>query len=215
MTASRVAAMKGGAPENIPYTIAANAARYPVFSVAGARQICSGARYSAGLRSSDARARACRGPGHLHVHELDPAVGEDHHVSGAEPAADGPTLCKASTASPRPTAQRLPCPVCRGPARAHDVAQQAALDELHDSEGLTGLGLLELQDSDEPRVAPDAAAIDRPMFWTARTTPGEAASSRGRNRIATRCVVASSSAAYTVPSPPDPSSRRSGTDREG
>ena len=91
--------------------------------------------------------------GQLHVHELDPAIGEDHHVAGAESAVD-----EADVVERLDRAAETDCPASRppdveGPAPGHGVAQKAALEELHDRVGLTGLGLPELQDSDEPRVA--------------------------------------------------------------
>ena len=53
-------------------------------------------------------------------------------------------------------------------ARAHEVAQATAFEELHDREGLTRLGLPELEDADEPRVARRDGG-DRPAHASDRT----------------------------------------------
>ncbi len=143
----------------------------------------------------------------LDVHQLHVAVREDHHVAGTEAAVDEPHVVDRLDGG-----AEVERPASRGGeverlALGHDVAQAPALDELHDGEGLAGLGFPEFQNADQSRVG-RRPGRDRPARpWTALTTFGFAASSRGRNRIATRWAVVSSSARQTVPKAPDPSSR--------
>jgi hypothetical protein len=87
-----------------------------------------------------------------------------------------------------------------------DLAEAASLHQLHDEKQLAVLDLFEPQHADQDPMHHRCGIASRAMRWIISTPAGVVAAAPGRSRIATPWLVASSSARYTVPKEPAPSS---------
>ena len=93
----------------------------------------------------------------LHVHQLDGSVRKNHDVLGAERAVNEAEIVKRLDGGAEVERPALRIAAVERLGRRQDLAQALALDELHDHEGPSRLGLTQLQHADEPWMRHEAS----------------------------------------------------------